>query len=210
MPHDCRLQKFFAYRRSHVTVERSLQNAGTLHVRKEADVSDDAPQDAADQGVLLSGEDNAAQRLRIEREARGWSTNHLSDLMNEAGFEMNPSAVWRIENGKRRINLDEAIGFAGVFGISLLNFVGPPRLAAKTRALELIDDVVRAFRETQRANAGFTRARDAFDAYIANHPDIREEAEVMISNSMAEIAMETAEAMVPSPPDEGTTPPPDA
>ncbi|MFF9555418.1 hypothetical protein ACF1DY_06305 [Streptomyces albus] len=39
---------------------------------------------------------------------------------------------------------------------------------------------------------------------------IREEAEVMIFNSMAEIAIETAQAMVPSPPDEGTAPPPDA
>ncbi|WP_326688936.1 helix-turn-helix domain-containing protein [Streptomyces sp. NBC_01795] len=160
-------------------------------------MSDEAPQDAAVKGVLLSGEENVAARLRIEREARGWSTNILSDRMNEAGFDMNPSAVWRIENGKRRINLDEAIGFAEVFGISLLNFAGPPRLAARSRALELIDDVVRAFRETQRANAAFTRARDAFDAYITEHPDIREEAEVMISNSIAEVAMENADASMP-------------
>jgi transcriptional regulator with XRE-family HTH domain len=127
----------------------------------------------------------------VEREARSWSTSAVSDRMNKAGFEMNPSAVWRIENGKRRINLDEAIGFAEVFGISLLNLAGPPRLAAKDRALELIDDIVRAFRETQRANAAFTRAREAYDAYIAEHPDIREEAEVVISNSLAEVAMES-------------------
>ncbi|WP_432108425.1 helix-turn-helix domain-containing protein [Streptomyces sp. AA1529] len=152
-------------------------------------MSDETPQNAAE-GVLLSGEANVAARLRIEREARGWSTNILSDRMNEAGFEMNPSAVWRIENGKRRINLDEAIGFAEVFGISLLNFAGPPRLAAKSRALELIDDVVRAFRETQRANIAFTEARDAFDAYLTEHPDIREEAEVMVTSSIAEVTME--------------------
>ncbi|WP_225076978.1 helix-turn-helix domain-containing protein [Streptomyces sp. CoT10] len=144
----------------------------------------------APQGVLLSGEANVAVRIKLEREARGWSTNALSDRLNEAGFDMNPSAVWRIENGKRRINLDEAIGFAEVFGIDLRNLVGPPQLAAQARAMELIDAVVDAFRETQRANATFTQARDALDAYLAEHPDIREEADVMVSNAMAEAAAE--------------------
>ncbi|WP_244792876.1 helix-turn-helix domain-containing protein [Streptomyces sp. BJ20] len=143
---------------------------------------DEGPQ----QGVLLSGEGNVAVRIKLEREARGWSTNALSDRLNEAGFEMNPSAVWRIENGKRRINLDEAIGFAEVFGIDLRNLVGPPQLAAQARAMELIDAVVDSFRETQRANAAYTKARDDLDAYLAEHPDIREEAEAMVSNAMAE------------------------
>jgi transcriptional regulator with XRE-family HTH domain len=154
-------------------------------------VGDEARQEREPQGVLLSGEENVAARLKVERESRGWSTSTVSDRMNRAGFEMNPSAVWRVENGKRRINLDEAIGFAEVFGVSLLNLAGPPGLAAKTRALELIDDIVRAFRETQRANAAFTRARDTYDAYISEHPDIREEAEAVVSNSLAQVAMET-------------------
>jgi transcriptional regulator with XRE-family HTH domain len=156
--------------------------AVTCYERKEVDVADDD----APQGVLLSGEANVAVRIKLEREGRGWSTNALSDRLNEAGFEMNPSAVWRIENGKRRINLDEAIGFADVFGIDLRNLVGPPQLAAQARAMELIDAVVDAFRETRRANAAYTQARDALDAYLAEHPDIREEADVMVSNAMAE------------------------
>jgi len=167
---------------------------------------DDVPEDQDEAGILLKGEENVARRLKLEREARGWSTTAVSDRMNDAGFEMNPSAVWRIENGKRRINLDEAIGFADVFGVSLPNFVGPPRLAAKARALELIDDVVRAFRDTQRANAAFTRARDAFDSYLADHPDIREEAEVVISNAIAEVAMEAAQSLTGPPEDAESSP----
>ncbi|WP_308405801.1 helix-turn-helix domain-containing protein [Streptomyces tardus] len=141
--------------------------------------------EAEHEGVLLSGEGNVAVRIKVEREARGWSTTTLSERLNEAGYEMNPSAVWRIENGKRRINLDEAIGFAEVFGLSLRNLVGPPRLAAKARAMELIDAAVDAYRATQRANVDFTRARDALDTYLADHPEIREEAEVMVSNAIA-------------------------
>ncbi|MFK0173985.1 helix-turn-helix domain-containing protein [Streptomyces sp. NPDC090306] len=148
-----------------------------------------------ERGILLSGEANVAARIRVEREARGWSTNALSDRLNDAGFEMNPSAVWRIENGKRRINLDEAIGFAEVFGIDLRNLVGPPQLAARARAMELIDDVIDAFRATQRANRTFSEARGALDAYLAEHPDIQEEADVMVSNAMAEEADRTWQRM---------------
>lgn len=158
--------------------------------------------DEEPEGVLLSGEDNVAVRIKVEREARGWSTGVVSERMNEAGFDMNPSAVWRIENRKRRINLDEAIGFAEVFGIELRNLVGPPQLAAKARAMELIDEVVDAFRATQRANRALTEARDALDAYLAEHPDIREEAEVMVTRAIAEAAEKTMASMYGPPPGE--------
>ncbi|MFZ3558485.1 helix-turn-helix domain-containing protein [Streptomyces sp. BH055] len=162
------------------------------------------------QGVLLSGENNVAVRIKLEREARGWSTNALSDRLNEAGFDMNPSAVWRIENGRRRINLDDAIGFAEVFGIDLRNLVGPPQLAAQARAMELIDDVVDAFRATQRANATLTAARDALDSYLTEHPDIREEADVAVSNAIAaEANKHLLKAYAPPPGDHDTGAPTD-
>lgn len=160
--------------------------------------------DETPEGVLLSGEENAAVRIKLERDKRGWSTTTLSERLNEAGFDMNPSAVWRIENRKRRLNLDEAIGFAEVFGVDLRNLIGPPRLAAKARAMELIDVVVGAHQETQRANAAFTRARDALDAYLVDHPDIREEADVMVSNAIAESVMRTNAAIYGPPPGEDT------
>lgn len=57
--------------------------------------------------------------------------------------------------------------------------------------MELIDEIIDAFRATQRANLAFTEARDALDAYLAEYPDIREEADVMVSNAMAEEASRT-------------------
>ncbi|MFB7592890.1 helix-turn-helix domain-containing protein [Streptomyces sp. NPDC056169] len=151
-------------------------------------MSDDERDEAPD-GVLLKGEENAAKRIKAEREQRGWSTTTLSDRLNEAGYEMNPSAVWRIENGKRRINLDEAIGFAEVFGVSLSNLVGPPALAAAGRAMELIDTVVAANLAAQRAQHAWRRATNDLGAYLDEHPDIREEADVMVSNAIAENTM---------------------
>lgn len=141
------------------------------------------------EGVMLKGEDNAAKRIKVERDKRGWSTTTLSELLNEAGYDMNPSAVWRIENGKRRINLDEAIGFADAFGVSLANFVGPPTLAAAGQAMEMIDTVVAANLAAQRAQRAYVKATDALTGYLAEHPDIRDEADVVVSNAIAENIM---------------------
>lgn len=135
--------------------------------------------------LVLRGEENVAVRIKLEREARSWSTNAVSDRLNEAGYEINPSAVWRIENHKRRVNLDEAIGFAELFGLSLENLVGPPRLAAHARAMELVEDIRLRYREMRLANRAAAEARDALDAYLAEHPDLREEADVLVSNAIA-------------------------
>ncbi|WP_327274337.1 helix-turn-helix domain-containing protein [Streptomyces sp. NBC_01224] len=154
--------------------------------------------EGAPEGVLLSGEEHAAVRVKLEREKRGWSTTTLSDRMNDVGFDMNPSAVWRIENRKRRINLDEAIGFAEIFGVPLSNFVGPPSLATMGRAMELIDNVVAAYRASNRANHEARKARDQLDAYLAEHPDIRKEADVMVSNAIAAELMKSNEEYGPA------------
>jgi transcriptional regulator with XRE-family HTH domain len=134
----------------------------------------------------LAGEENIAVRIKLEREARGWSTNAVSDRLNAAGYEMNPSAVWRIENHQRRVNVNDALGFAEVFGISLANLVGPPRLAAHTRAMELVEDIRRAYRDAHMANLAAAQARDALDAYLEEHPDVREEADAAASLAIAE------------------------
>lgn len=135
---------------------------------------------------VFRGEENAAVRIKLEREARGWGTNALSDRLVEAGYEMNPSAVWRIENRKRRLNLDEAIGFAEVFGISLESLIGPPKMAQHARAMELVEQIRRAFRETQRANLAFSQARDALDHYLDEHPDIYEEVDNAVKQAITE------------------------
>ncbi|MGI5258784.1 helix-turn-helix transcriptional regulator [Streptomyces angustmyceticus] len=163
--------------------------------------------------LVLRGEENVAVRIKLEREARSWSTNAVSDRLNEAGYEINPSAVWRIENHKRRVNLDEAIGFAELFGISLENLVGPPRLAAHARAMELVEDIRLRYREMRLANRAATDARDALDAYLAEHPDLREEADVLVSNLLAEDLMASMQESGPlhqAPPTQPEADDPDA
>lgn len=73
-------------------------------------------------------EDYVADRIKQEREARGWSTVALAEKMAEAGHPVNQAAIWRIESGKprRRVNLDEALGFCQVFGLTMDELIAPP------------------------------------------------------------------------------------
>lgn len=84
-------------------------------------------------------EDYVAERIKQEREARGWSTVTVADKMAEAGHPLNQSAIWRIESGKprRRVNLDEALGFCQVFGLTMDELTAP--------SLEHIDPVIHGY-----------------------------------------------------------------
>lgn len=139
----------------------------------------------------LWSEDNLAERVRLEREARGWSTGALAERMTKAGYPMNQSAIWRIESGtpRRRINLDEAIGFAEVFATSLEDLLSPPQLAMHSRVKELIQEVRMRQREYLQASRALTAARQAFDDYLDRHPEVREEAEGAINQAMADDAI---------------------
>lgn len=75
---------------------------------------------------LPSAEDSLALRIRYERMRRNWSADELARRMTEAGCPLNQSAIWRIENAtpRRKISLDEALGFAKVFGLDLDDLIG--------------------------------------------------------------------------------------
>lgn len=74
-------------------------------------------------------ERNVAEQVQFERELRGWSTGELARRLTEAGCPISQSAIWRIENGepRRKISVDELIGFSVVFDKKVENLLKPPR-----------------------------------------------------------------------------------
>ncbi|MHC0432762.1 helix-turn-helix domain-containing protein [Streptomyces sp. O3] len=98
---------------------------------------DDAARAGPDRPVP---EDYVAERIKQEREARGWSTVVLAEKMAEAGHQLNQAAIWRIESGKprRRVNLDEALGFCKVFGLAMDELTAPPMKYADALVRELV------------------------------------------------------------------------
>ncbi|WP_369391805.1 helix-turn-helix domain-containing protein [Streptomyces sp. CG1] len=122
---------------------------------------------------LLYSEGNIAARVAMEREVRGWSTTELADRVTKAGVRMNQTAVWRIENGnpRRRINVDEAIGFARVFELPLEELMSPPLEGIDLEGRRLVQEAVEAFYESRDAQDRLHRAVVATAEYIEAHPD---------------------------------------
>ncbi|MFJ6771667.1 helix-turn-helix domain-containing protein [Kitasatospora sp. NPDC091257] len=117
-------------------------------------------------------EENAAERVRLERELRGWSTGELAKRMTEAGYPINQSSVWRIESGepRRRINLNEAIGFAKVFDLALEDFLGPSTSPEEKIMQELAEHVVEGYRLAAQGAEFTTKALAAAEKYCQDFP----------------------------------------
>lgn len=127
-------------------------------------------------------EDHVAARIKLEREARGWSTVKLAEEMADAGHPINQSAIWRIESGKprRRVNLDEALGFCKVFDITMQDLTGPPGELATPRIRQLARDYVQMTLEYRQLRAAIDRnqmdlhaIQMELDAYADNGPEER-------------------------------------
>lgn len=65
------------------------------------------------------------KRLREVRQIRGWTQKELAEALSRTGADLNEFTITRMESGKRRVSLDEAVAIAAVLGPSLLHMVVP-------------------------------------------------------------------------------------
>lgn len=122
---------------------------------------------------LLYSEDNAAARVALEREVRGWSTTELAARMTKAGVPLNQTAVWRIENGspRRKITLDEALGFARVFELPLEELMAPPLEGVDLEGRRVVQEAVEAFYGSRDAQDRLHHAVVATAEYLRAKPE---------------------------------------
>jgi transcriptional regulator with XRE-family HTH domain len=78
-----------------------------------------------------------AERLREKRKDRGLTQGQLADELTAAGIPMSKTALLGIENGKRGLSLDEALGITAVLNAVPAHMFTPPegawvRLTDKT------------------------------------------------------------------------------
>jgi len=67
----------------------------------------------------IGAETRLAERIAVERAARGWSLETLANAMSECGCSIDQSAIYKIEKGepRRRITVDELVAFSDVWAI---------------------------------------------------------------------------------------------
>lgn len=158
-------------------------------------MSDDAG--AVQVGLRLMSETNVARRVEHEMNRRGWSQERLAKEMTSAGHPMHQSSVSKIVNpkdGKRRaISVDDALGFAKVFGLSVEELMAPIETAWATELREALTRLVElgAARETIDEEAARITGRvvgvlqevgaDRFEEFLAgfSSPELRRYLEEM-------------------------------
>lgn len=119
-----------------------IRTQGRVHPdRMGVPVANDAETDQTTVLNLMS-EENLAQRVQHEMEKRGWSQERMAREMTEAGHPLHQSAISKIVNpkgGKRRsISVDDAIGFAKVFGVPFDELLIPVEAAISSELRALI------------------------------------------------------------------------
>jgi transcriptional regulator with XRE-family HTH domain len=94
----------------------------------------------------LANARNVARRIQFERTRRGMSYEGLAKRLTDAGSPIQATAIFKIEKGDppRRITVDELVGFATVFDLSLDEMLLPMELVKNRRAAELAEEWTRA------------------------------------------------------------------
>ena len=88
----------------------------------------------------LLAEAHVAKRIAVERAARGWSYQRLAMKMGHVGVPLHQSAIYKIvhQDPPRRITVDELVGFARVFGLTVEELLADPEVAAEKELVTLI------------------------------------------------------------------------
>ena len=73
----------------------------------------------------IGAETRLAERIAIERAARGWSYEQLAEAMSEVGCSIQPSAIYKIEKAepRRRITVNELVALSDVWAIPVERLV---------------------------------------------------------------------------------------
>src|SRR2546423_344914 len=92
----------------------------------------------------VQGESNVARRVSYERDRRGLNYEALARAMTEAGCPIRGTAIRRIEDGERKVTVDELIAFAEVFDTSIADMVLDLEAAVSADALRLVNELADA------------------------------------------------------------------
>lgn len=108
--------------------------------------------------------DHFSQRLRSERESRGWSQAEMAEMLTDRGAAMHWTTVAKIERGERAVRIDEAAAAADLLGVSVDWLLGRKTAAPANELAHTLRGVVDTARTSGQQVAAIQSAlRDRFD-----------------------------------------------
>ena len=108
----------------------------------------------------IGSEDNLAERVQFEREARAWSPARLAQELTLAGCPIQTSAIYKIESAeqRRKISVDELVAFAKVFETTPEKLLVPLELVRQEQAAIIIREAEDGWQKLGRGIQKMTRA----------------------------------------------------
>jgi transcriptional regulator with XRE-family HTH domain len=92
-----------------------------------------------------------AHNVRALREARGLTQTDVSDRMGAIGRPLQPTGVLKVEQGTRRVDVDDLVALALVFDVPPVELLGPldERDRTPVQRIERIEQAVAALQDVQ-------------------------------------------------------------
>jgi transcriptional regulator with XRE-family HTH domain len=116
-----------------------------------------------------------AARMRQARETAGMTQPQLAErLYEQSGIRLDPTAITRMERGRRTIRLNEAVHLAAILDMKLWDLVLLPSMMAGTHAKDMKARARAMAAEAARLDAQIVKAEaDAVQAHV-RAADLRE------------------------------------
>lgn len=170
---------------------RASRNACTVNVISDgSSMTDDGAHELDDAeraqfAVAIGSGRQFAERIKVERQRNGWSQGELARRMRAAGYPIDQAAISKIESPPesdraRRIDIDEAIGFARVFNLSLEGMTLPLTHVREIEILNLLARVDMLALAYDDARTAWENASLAVALATSVFPRVREQVDVRI------------------------------
>ncbi len=117
----------------------------------------------------LESEDNLARRVAYERERLEMTYEGLAKRMTDAGCAINASGIYKIEKGepRRRITVDELIGFSRVFATPPEQLLLPVEVVADKAMERALDRLRTATMDVDHAQRKLDQVREQVNGELA-------------------------------------------
>jgi len=93
-------------------------------------------------------DDRLGNRIKVERENRGWSQVDMANMLSDNGIQpMHPTTVAKIEAGTRSVRINEAVGIADLFEVSLDSLLDRKPRAKRSDVTRRLDALTQRVQE---------------------------------------------------------------
>src|SRR5271163_4440786 len=93
-------------------------------------------------------DDRLGNRIKVERENRGWSQVDMANMLSDNGIQpMHPTTVAKIEAGTRSVRINEAVGIADLFEVSLDSLLDRKPRAKRSDVTRRLDALAQRVQE---------------------------------------------------------------